>query len=286
MFMRTRGQAKNRKLRQRRPFRLPSFAILCSQVAWALGRAARPALVLGGLGLGALFVVAFATWLRTSPRFVVQGLVLHGNARVTREEILALADLSPQANVFTTSLGAIRERVAKNPWIDRVEVTRRLPDRIAIAVTERQPSAVVVLGGAYLVDRAGRPFKKAEIDKGEAASLVAVTGLDRQRFAADPTWGASAVERALALVQAWQSGSDRPALGEVHLRSGGYTLYTLEGAMAVRVGAEGADVGARFQRFDVIWAALSPAERAQARTIHLDSRARTDRVTVGFTESL
>ncbi len=39
-------------------------------------------------------------------------------------------------------------------------------------------------------------------------------------------------------------------------------------------------IAASMNRFDATWSALTPAERAAAKTIHLDSRTRPDRVTV------
>jgi cell division protein FtsQ len=225
-------------------------------------------------------------WVKTSPRFAVTEIVVTGNTRVTREEIVRRAAIPPGANVFTLPLDVVRAGVAEDPWIASVETERQLPGRVIIKVTERMPAAVVLLGGMYLADAKGELFKRATIEAGEADGLVAVSGLDRRLWTTDPAAGAAAVREALDLAAHWRWAAERPALGEVHVDPSGFTIYTLEGAVAVRLArAQGPDLDARLDRFDVIWAALTPEERALARTVHLDSATRPDRVTVKLADA-
>jgi hypothetical protein len=94
------------------------------------------------------------------------------------------------------------------------------------------------------------------------------------------------VREALAAAAHWHEDKERPPVGEVHLARAGLTLYTLEGAVAVRFGrARGADLVARLHRFDAIWASLSDEERAACKTIYLDSATRADRVTVELADA-
>jgi hypothetical protein len=241
------------------------------------------------IALGAASAVAAAAllahgWLTTSPRFAVGRVDVAGNSRVTRESILARAGVTPGTNVFAVDLGAIEEAVGRDPWIAEVRAERRLPDRIRVAITERRAAALVRLGSLYLADAGGRLFKPASIQRGEGDGLVAISGLDRRLWsaAADPDAGPALIRMALSIVGRWHAEPTRPTIGEVELSRGGTTMYTLEGAVAVRLGTATApdDLDERFHRFDVAWKALTAEERAAARTIHLDSATRRDRVTV------
>ncbi len=53
--------------------------------------------------------------------------------------------------------GAAKARIEALPWVERVSITRVLPDGLDVAVTERRPFAVLQLGGrSAIVDRDGR----------------------------------------------------------------------------------------------------------------------------------
>jgi len=64
-------------------------------------------------------------------------------AALTRETIMNTAGLHIGQNVFSFSLAKAREAVAAMPQVDRVEMTRILPNKVAIDLTERRPVAWV-----------------------------------------------------------------------------------------------------------------------------------------------
>lgn len=279
-----RPRVTNRKLRQRRPLRarLPSPRAV-RRAIWAGMLAAAPTIFAIGViaFLGTAAAIGYR-WLTHSPRFAIRDIVVTGNARVTSDEILRRGGVAVGQNVFTLSLKATEAKIVQDPYIAEAEVRRRLPDGVSIRVVERQPSALVVVNGAgpYLADAGGRVFKRASLTAGEGAGLPVVTGLDRKLFAAEPDLAAALVRRALEVAVAWRA-KDRPPLGEVHVGKDGLTLYALAGASPVAVAlGRPADTAAALRRFDAAWAGLPAEERAQARTLHLDSRTRPDRATV------
>jgi cell division septal protein FtsQ len=281
----------NKKLKQRRALRLrlrpPDLRSLAARLA-AGARKAAPLLVIL-LALSAAGGAAWGVWhwVSRSPRFAVDHVTVAGHARVTEAEVLAAAAVPRGANLFTTSTSAIEARLEQQPWIARARVSRKLPDGLRIDIRERQPAGVVVLGAPYLVDAEGVPFKRAAVERGEADGLPIVTGITRAAFTRRPDLGAAAVRAALAVADRYRAVTGRPALGEVHLDAKtGVTLYTLEGGTALVLGhARGGEIDERLARFDVIWASLSEEERARAKTIHLDSATRPDRVTVELADA-
>jgi cell division septal protein FtsQ len=275
---------KNRKLKQKRRVRLPS--------AWDLlafaGRGVRgvaPALaalvVLAGVAAGARWGWS---WLHTSPRFGLAVIDVAGNERVSREELLALAGVEGGENVFSLPLADVERGALRSPWIASARARRELPDRLVLEVTERRPIAVVLVDGVpYLAGADGRPFKRAAVDAGECEGLLVVSGLPRALFAANADAAAALVRDAIATTAAYQKNAERPPVGEARVERGGTTLFTLEGAVALRLGtARGDELAARLERFDAVWSALTPEERAAARTIHLDGTVRPERITVGM----
>jgi cell division septal protein FtsQ len=60
---------------------------------------------------------------------------------LTREQILTTSGIVLGRNIFSIDLAHAREALDKLPQVERVEVRRKLPNRIDIAITERQPIA-------------------------------------------------------------------------------------------------------------------------------------------------
>ncbi|HEX7703215.1 MAG TPA: cell division protein FtsQ/DivIB, partial [Kofleriaceae bacterium] len=153
--------------------------------------------------------------------------------------------------------------------------------------------AVAELGGLYLVDATGHPFKRVA-DDGVGVGMPIVTGLDRAAYLADPEATARAITSALGALTLWKTDPSRPSIGEVHVDlHGALTLHTYDSATAIQLGTPemehgaltstrgpNAGLAARMHTFDVAWAQLDDAERVRARAIHLDPRL--DHVTVAF----
>lgn len=255
-------------------------------IADACGRALRrslPALI-------ALFVVAAISgtawagyrFVTTSSRFAITAIDVNGNQQLTDEQIRAAVSVRVGDNVFSSDLDAAVREVRENPWIASAEAHRVLPHTIVIDVREHVAAAIVQLGGLYLVDAEGHPFKRAEIGTDDGAGLPIITGLDRTAYLANPPATAALIRGAMSALATWRSVEDRPSIGEVHLDThGAITLVTYEHAISLQLGELDPELAQRMLTFDATWADLTSAERARVRAIHLD--ARSDQVTVAFT---
>jgi cell division protein FtsQ len=170
---------------------------------------------------------------------------------------------------------AMEAALARHPWVKRVTVRRALPPALVAAVEERAAAALVDLGGLYLVDDAGDPFKRAA--PGDRVDLPLVTGISRddwvkRRAAAEPLL-ASALQLARAF--AARRGA---RLAEIHVDPGdGVTLYVGDDGTQVRLGT--GDYEAKLQRLDKVLSALR-AEGKRAEVVHLDNRVHPSWVTV------
>ena len=274
-------RTKNR----RRPGSLWSRAPSASQIADACGRALRRSLP-AAIALLVLMAIGGSAWagylfVTRSPRFAITRVTVHGNHHLTDDQVRAALAVRPGANVFATDLDAAVRRLRANPWIATATARRVLPHELIVEVHEHEPAAVAQLGELYLVDATGHAFKRAELAAGDGAGLPVVTGLSRAAYLADPDATAARVHDVLDALATWAAEPSRPAIGEVHVDAAGrLTLETSDGATAIELGAPDAGLPARLATFDAAWTQLGPAERARARTIHLD--ALPDQVTVAF----
>jgi len=256
-------------------------------IANACGRALRRSLpaMIGLVVIGAVGGTAWAGYrfVTTSSRFAITAIEVHGNHHVDPAQVRAALPIGVGDNVFAANVDSLTRGLTANPWIAEASAHRILPHTLVIELREHEAAAIAELGGLYLVDVTGHPFKRVESEDGVGAGLPIVTGLDRAAYLADPEATARTIASALGALTLWTS-TERPSVGEVHVDlHGALTLHTYDSATAIQLGTIDAGLEARMHTFDVAWAQLDDAERARARAIHLDPRL--DHVTVAFSPS-
>ncbi len=106
--------------------------------------------------LGFLGAQRAAVYVNTVDFLKVTNFTVQGAEHVDTAEVLTLAAIQPGISMVDLKASLIRQRILKNPWIEKVSVKRRIPHTIAITVAERKPIAFVNLGSIYLTDRRGR----------------------------------------------------------------------------------------------------------------------------------
>lgn len=279
-----RARRKNRK----RPGSVWSRLPRPAAVADACGRALRRSLpvvaatsIVTLVGGGAYAGYRFVT---TSERFAIHEIRIEGESHLTEDQIRAAISVRPGDNVFATNLDRVTRELRATPWIASASVHRELPDTLVIDIREHAPAALVELGGLYLVDTSGHPFKRAQVEAGDGEGLPVITGIARADYEQDPNATARVVTQALAALAVWRTDPARPAVGEIHVDAHRQlTLRTYEHAVAVELGpltAGTAVLATRLHTFDAVWGELGEPDRQRARAIHLD--ARPDYVTVAL----
>lgn len=210
------------------------------------------------LGSAAMIVaVAYfaAQMLFASDYFKVERIEVENNHRISREDILALSDIAPGANIFELELTRIGDRIEENPWIAEARVRRLFPDRLVIRVEEHAPRAIVRLDYLYYLDVSGRIFKRLE--RGDRLDFPVVSGIDRQAFLEGSEPLMRRLENVLRLLDILD-GRKIFGTGEVSeltlADTGDITLYTCHGGVPVRLGRT--DFDAKLNRFERIFPQL------------------------------
>jgi cell division septal protein FtsQ len=248
-------------------------------------RAAANKLVVVGKALVVVAFVAAALWagrkivqhVIASPRFAVHDIEVGPSTRVSADEIRDLCGVHLGDRLLAVDPDAVAARLATHPWILSARVRRELPSTLAIEVTERKAVASALLGALYLLDDAGRPFKRATF--AEADGLPVITGVTRDQYAAVRATSEAVFRQALALYRSYADGHpERPKLSEVHVDTrAGFTLVLYDGSGELRLGR--GDFDAKLARLDRIFAALGDRGPAALTTVYLDGPL-SDRVTL------
>lgn len=120
-------------------------------------------------------------WLTTIDYFTIRELQIAGISRMSREDVLAQAEIKQGMNLLAVNMENVEALLVKNPWIESAQVTRVLPDTLKIRVVEREPSYLVQYEeNLCYADGEGRIIDKVQPDQFVSLPQVEVeSGMER-----------------------------------------------------------------------------------------------------------
>jgi len=126
--------------------------LLRVRVPRGAGVAAAVLIMLGGLGYGVVkgehmpaIAAAFADardQVANAVGFQIADLSVTGHDQLTREEVLASAQVTGRSSLLFLDVDTTRERLKTNPWIADATVRKLLPGQLQIEIRERVPFAL------------------------------------------------------------------------------------------------------------------------------------------------
>lgn len=127
----------------------------------------------GGIFILLLLFIVAVIMVFTTPVFKITTVMVNGNEKVSREEVLAAASLPPGKNIYTVSMKEAKARVEALPYVLSAEVKRKFPARVSIQITERAEAAAMQCTGGYaILDKEGRVLRIAA----DAENVCTVSG--------------------------------------------------------------------------------------------------------------
>lgn len=117
-----------------------------------------PAVMAGVIAAAVVAVLAVRAWtlIARSGLLHVDRVVIHGNERLSKGEVLALLDGLRGESLFGTDLDIWRQRLLASSWVRDAALRRSLPSTVDVAISERTPAGIGRVGGEmYLIDERG-----------------------------------------------------------------------------------------------------------------------------------
>jgi cell division protein FtsQ len=90
-------------------------------------------------------------FLATSNAFSIDIIEVKGNTHFTAAQIIELSAIPEGANMWETRMGPVKERIDEDPYIEKVEISRKPLHRIIVTVKERHDDFVVKYENKYAV---------------------------------------------------------------------------------------------------------------------------------------
>jgi len=237
--------AQNKVKVQRKPLDLKKYLRPLSIIAAGL------------VGVALLGSISFGVYkaIRSTTFFSLENVEVSSSKRLTRNEILELAGVEKGKDLLRLNLKQMGDHLLQNPWVESVRINRYFPDALSIAITEREPLAIVNMGFIYYLDNKGNVFKV--LNRGDRLDYPVVTGFSEEELTSDPK---GAKEALLATCELLAILKNKGAfiladVSEIHYDKGyGFTMFTSSGALPVKIGA--GDFSAKIERFARIYQSL------------------------------
>ncbi len=174
-----------------------------------------------------IIVLVSGFTLLNSPVFEVRRVLVQGNCFLSEERILAVADISPGANIFKLKIADIMSNLEQLPMIKETRVARSLPSSIVITVVERVPLGLLPAKEGFIkVDEDGIYLDREEAG---APGLPVITGTEVDPDTPGQVLKSERLSSALAVIKELpaEAGAN---LAEVHVGADGQiNIYTTEG---------------------------------------------------------
>ncbi len=98
-----------------------------------------------------------------SSYFVVKTLTVRDNNHYTEEQIIAMAQIGEEENLFKLSSKEIKDKLVGDPYIKYAKISKKLPNEIIISVGERYEKACLPYGDDYIIiDEEGIVLRKTD----------------------------------------------------------------------------------------------------------------------------
>ena len=95
-------------------------------------------------------IVGVIIAIMTSPLFNIKEIIIEGNDKITKDEIISLSQINLDENTYKISKNKVEKEILENPYIKNVEIKRSLPSKIVITVEERKATYMIEYGNAYV----------------------------------------------------------------------------------------------------------------------------------------
>lgn len=153
---------------------------------------------LAGIVALVILVVVGVVAIYRSPVFAITRVDVVGNARLTANEVRAIAGVPADATLLRFPSRAVKARLGADPWIASAQVSRDFPDGMRIRIVERVPYARVDEGQTlWLVDSGGWVIAKQSAE--ESSSLIVIRDVEDFKPVAGKLSTSAALRNALSV---------------------------------------------------------------------------------------
>ncbi len=100
--------------------------------------------ILACMAIICMVFLSITNYIMDHEYFDIDNLVVNGASHFSEEEIKQISGIAEGTNSFNLNINAIKSRMFTNPWIEDVEIIRKLPRSVEINIKERIAQFLIV----------------------------------------------------------------------------------------------------------------------------------------------
>lgn len=148
----------------------------------------------------AIVIIAAAFLCAHLSVFNVNGIAVIGNEGVTDQEIIELSGIETGKSVFDVHPLLVQHKIKKNLYVDKVNVNRKLPDKVEIIVTERSLLAQFHKDAKFVITDAEGMVLDISKEAHKATTIEGVTVTEAEKKETIEIKENQGLERALEII--------------------------------------------------------------------------------------
>ncbi|MCK4739173.1 MAG: FtsQ-type POTRA domain-containing protein [Deltaproteobacteria bacterium] len=190
-------------------------------------------------GSAALAILLYRELINT-PYLEIRNVEIKGIVRVSEAEILRITGINRGLNILRVRSNVAESLLKAHPFVESVEISRRLPTSVEIIVKEREPIAFIKSNSLKVMDRLGVFFKDYSVKDG--LDLPVITGIKETEDGAIKGREKIQVFELLydLRASAHLGGIGIDDISEIHFDEVyGFSLFTLLEGSRIELGMEG-----------------------------------------------
>lgn len=128
------------------------------------------------LSLVSIFIYDFIT---QTDFLNIKTIEISGIKQTSKNEILKLANIDSNKNIFQVNLSTAQKLIVSHPWIESADIKRSMSLKLIISIVEERPLAIVKIENLadILINTSGKPFKEYNPLKDSIKNLPVITGV-------------------------------------------------------------------------------------------------------------
>lgn len=174
-----------------------------------------------------------AQYVEHHPYFTVQEVVIDESAGFAQELVQEWSGVSVGMSMWDVDPERVESQLLSRSWIQTAQVRRAFPRQVHLAVSVRQPIAIVMHNPPLYLDESGTYFRNPEWEV--PMNLPYISGFSEVTLEAKEVREAlAAVPHLLELARVWKE-----PLSEIHWEAReGYSLFLEQRQVTIRLGQE------------------------------------------------
>ncbi len=199
-------------------------------------------------------LIASIIFFMMSPLFNIVEIKVNNNEKISKETVISLSKIQLGENLYKYSKRSIEKNIKQNPYIENVNIKRKLPNILEINVEERKTTFLIEYGSSYIYINNQGYILEISQEKLELPIIVGIT-TEAEQLVAGSRLNVDDLERlevVLKIIESANSNSLAQYISKINIEDKQNYALTLETENKVAYLGDGSNLSNKMLYLKVI----------------------------------